>query len=107
MTVDIDPFPAVNVDLNPLTVGYKSGEITVSVPYPELFWDETCVDTVIFGVVCIPYPNVRTSQYTFTIGTLTAKSVPTATPRSRPGRRERRADTERRPQCRRTQVACR
>jgi hypothetical protein len=74
VTVDIDPFPKVDIDVSPLDVSYKSstGEITVGIPYPEPYWDEACVDTVIFGEVCIPYPNVRTSYYYVNIGTLTA-----------------------------------
>jgi hypothetical protein len=82
LTIDIDPFPKVDLDIDLLTVGYKSetGEITVSVTYPEPFWDEECFDTVIFGEVCIPYPNVRMSPYTFTIGTLLATAVPPPDP---------------------------
>jgi len=82
LTIDIDPFPKVNLDIDVLTVGYKSatGEITVSVSYPEPFWDEECFDTVIFGEVCIPYPNVRMSPYTFSIGTLMATTVPPPDP---------------------------
>jgi Ca2+-binding RTX toxin-like protein len=78
LTVDIDPLPKFDVTLAALTVGFKSDEITVTVTYPEPFWDESCVDTVIFGVVCIPYPNVRDAKYTFSIGTLTA--TPAAPP---------------------------
>src|SRR4029453_6281472 len=82
LTIDIDPFPKVNLDIDVLTVGYKSatGEITVSVSYPEPYWAEERVDTVIFGVIYIPYPSVRMSPYTFSIGTLTATTVPPPPP---------------------------
>ena len=80
INVDIDPFPAIHLGTQPFTVGYNSGtgDITVGIPYPEPFWDESCFDTGIFGEVCIPYPNVRDAVYNVTVGTL--KLTPVADP---------------------------
>ena len=78
LTVDISPFPSVDVSLDALTIGYNSasGDITVGVGYPEPFWDEYCVDLGFLGSACFPYPNVRTATYTFTVGTLVVEDPP-------------------------------
>ena len=66
------------VDIGHLDLGIAynsiSGEITVSVPYPEPFWDSDCWDTFL-GEICVYYPNVRTSHFTISVGTLTAHPV--------------------------------
>ena len=78
LTVDISPFPSIDVNLNALSVGYNSatGSITVGVSYPEPFWDRYCVDLGWFGTACFPYPNVRTRTYSFSVGTLTVNEPP-------------------------------
>ncbi|MFK7819472.1 MAG: hypothetical protein AB8G99_12190, partial [Planctomycetaceae bacterium] len=70
LTVDVSPFPKVDVDIDALSVAYNSGsgDITVSVTYPEPFWDRYCVDLGWFGSACFPYPNVRNAPYSFTVG---------------------------------------
>ncbi len=78
LTVDIDPFPAVDITLAALSVDYNSstGSITVGVSYPEPFWDEACVDLGFLGEACVPYPNFRDATYTFVVGTLKVDAPP-------------------------------
>ncbi|MEH6515891.1 MAG: matrixin family metalloprotease [Halioglobus sp.] len=78
LTIDIDPFPAVDITLAALEVGYvgATGAITVGVGYPEPFWDEACVDLGFLGEACVPFPNFREATYTFTVGTLKVVTPP-------------------------------
>jgi len=68
LTVDIWPFPAINLDLDILTVHYESGEITVSVTYLKPYWAR--------GWLGIPYPSFEWADYTFHIGTFTIDPPP-------------------------------
>jgi Ca2+-binding RTX toxin-like protein len=62
-----------------LGVGYSNGAVTVSVPYPEPFWDSSCWSTL-FGDVCVYYPNFRTAYYSFTIGHINGVGAPPPPP---------------------------
>ncbi len=66
------------IDTGDLTlgVGYNgnTGAVTVSIPYPELFWDSDCWSTFL-GDICVYYPNSRTAHFGVSVGTLTANPV--------------------------------
>jgi Ca2+-binding RTX toxin-like protein len=66
----------VNIDALSIAYNSSSGNITVSVTYPEPFWDEYCVDLGWFGSACFPYPNVRSAPYSFTVGNLKVVDPP-------------------------------
>jgi Ca2+-binding RTX toxin-like protein len=83
MALDVDGSLSVGatvfgVNLGDLTLGvsYRSstGNITVSVPYLEPFFDSSCWDTFL-GEICVYYPNVRTNHFPISVGTLTAQAT--------------------------------
>ena len=84
INVDIDPFPAIHLGTKPFTVGYNSGtgDITVGIPYPEPFWDETC--PIRLFSKCASLPPCRDAVYNVTIGTLKLTPVADRCARRRP-----------------------
>jgi Ca2+-binding RTX toxin-like protein len=88
MVLDIDGSLSVGVtaffvDIGDLTLGVSynsgSGAILVSVPYPEPYIAWACFDAGFFDI-CVPYPSVRTSHFSISVGTLTAEAEPPPPP---------------------------
>ena len=88
MVLDIEGLLSVGatvfgIDIGDLTlgVGYNSnsGNIHVSVPYPEPYIAWACFDAGLFDI-CVPYPSIRISHFAISVGTLLAEAAPPPPP---------------------------